>query len=40
MTPKTITPVAFEPEFIAGLSDIFEDKIVFNRMLGLDITSV
>ena len=40
MTPKTITPVVFEPEFIAGLSDIFEDKIVFNRMLGLKITSV
>ncbi len=28
----------FEPEFIAGLTAIFEDKIVFNRLLGLKIT--
>jgi uncharacterized protein (TIGR00369 family) len=32
--------VEFEPEFIAGLKDIFEDKIVFNRVLGLKITDV
>lgn len=30
----------FEPEFIAGLKDIFEEKIVFNKMLGLKITSL
>lgn len=30
----------FEPEFIAGLKDIFEEKIVFNRLLGLKITEV
>jgi uncharacterized protein (TIGR00369 family) len=30
----------FEPEFIAGLKDIFEDKIVFNRLLGLKITQL
>ena len=40
MTPKSTSPVVFEPEFLAGLTDIFEDKIVFNRMLGLKITSV
>jgi uncharacterized protein (TIGR00369 family) len=30
----------FEPEFIAGLKDIFENKIVFNRLLGLKITQI
>jgi len=33
-------PAEFEPEFIAGLKDIFEQKIVFNRVLGLAITSL
>jgi len=28
----------FEPDFVAGLKDIFEEKIVFNRVLGLKIT--
>ena len=27
----------FEPEFVHGLCDIFEQKIVFNRTLGLKI---
>ena len=31
---------AFEPEFIAGLKSIFEEKIVFNQVLGLKITSL
>jgi uncharacterized protein (TIGR00369 family) len=30
----------FEPDFIAGLKQIFEEKIVFNRVLGLRITSL
>ena len=30
-------PVAFEDEFVAGLRDIFEERIVFNRVLGLKI---
>ena len=41
--PHHITPPAdieFEDEFIAGLKKIFEEMIVFNRMLGLKITSV
>lgn len=41
--PHTITPpadVQFEDEFIAGVKKIFEEMIVFNRMLGLKITSV
>ncbi|MBG6070839.1 MULTISPECIES: thioesterase family protein [unclassified Polaromonas] len=30
----------FEEEFITGLKAIFEEKIVFNQMLGLKITSL
>lgn len=32
--------IVFEEEFIAGLKKIFEEMIVFNRVLGLKITSV
>ena len=32
--------VVFEAEFVNGLTAIFEDKIVFNRVLGLNITSL
>jgi uncharacterized protein (TIGR00369 family) len=32
--------VEFEPEFIAGLKDMFEEKIIFNKVLGLKITSL
>src|SRR6476660_6997453 len=32
--------VEFEPEFIAGLKEIFEEKIPFNKVLGLKITSL
>jgi uncharacterized protein (TIGR00369 family) len=32
--------VEFEAEFINGLKDIFEEKIVFNKLLGLKITSL
>ena len=31
---------AFEPEFVSGLKDIFEQRIVFNRLLGLRIGEV
>jgi len=37
---RKASPIVFEPEFIAGLKDIFEDKIVFNRVLGLKITDL
>ncbi|MDO8906109.1 thioesterase family protein [Hydrogenophaga sp.] len=38
---KTITPpTEFEAEFINGLKNIFEEKIVFNQVLGLKITSL
>ncbi len=33
-------PVEFEPEFIEGLKDIFERRVVFNHLLGLKIVSV
>ena len=38
--PNSTTPITFEPDFIAGLKDLFEEKIVFNKLLGLSITSV
>ena len=43
MTKTQPTPegtIEFEPEFVAGLKDLFEEKIVFNKLLGLKITSV
>ena len=41
MTVKTPPlPVEFEPEFIEGLKHIFEEKIVFNQVLGLTITQL
>ena len=32
--------LAFEPEFIAGLKLIYEEKIVFNKTIGLKITHI
>ena len=40
MSPNTTAPVEFEPAFIDGLKTIFEEKIVFNQVLGLKITSL
>jgi uncharacterized protein (TIGR00369 family) len=37
---STNTPVTFEPEFIAGLTHIFQEAIVFNTVLGLKIDSI
>jgi uncharacterized protein (TIGR00369 family) len=37
--PKTVA-LDFEPEFVRAITHIFEESIVFNRMLGLKITSV
>ncbi|CAN7228926.1 thioesterase family protein [Acidovorax sp. LjRoot194] len=39
-TPSAAEPRAFEPEFITGLKAIFEEKIVFNQVLGLKVTSL
>jgi uncharacterized protein (TIGR00369 family) len=40
MRTTTPIPVEFEPDFVAGLKTIFEEKIVFNQVLGLKITSL
>lgn len=40
MTAKSNLPVEFEPEFLQGLKTIFEEKIVFNQVLGLKITEL
>ena len=32
--------MVFEPEFVAALKDIFEQRIVFNQVLGLKIVSI
>jgi uncharacterized protein (TIGR00369 family) len=39
-TVSANTPVTFEPEFIAGLTHIFQEAIVFNTVLGLKIDSI
>jgi uncharacterized protein (TIGR00369 family) len=33
-------PVVFEPEFVSALAEIFEQRIVFNQVLGLKVVSV
>lgn len=40
MSKSSNLPTEFEPEFVTGLTSIFEEKIVFNQVLGLRITSV
>jgi uncharacterized protein (TIGR00369 family) len=37
---KVAIPHEFDTEFTEGLRQIFEERIVFNRVLGLKITSV
>ena len=39
-TTASAAPVVFEPEFIALLKDLFEEKIPFNKVLGLKILDV
>ena len=36
----SLPSVQFEDEFSQGLKDIFEEKIVFNKLLGLKVTSL
>ena len=36
----TPSQVNFEPEFIQGLREIYEDKILFNQWMGLKIESI
>lgn len=39
-TTTPAAPIEFEPEFITGLKNLFEEKIAFNRVLGLQITGI
>lgn len=40
MKKENPAAVEFEPEFVTGLTKIFEEMIVFNQVLGLKITSL
>lgn len=37
---KSAEPVQFEPQFVAALREVFEQRIAFNQVLGLKITDV
>jgi len=39
--PKTVIPPPdFDAEFVAGLTEIFEESIAFNKVMGLKITAL
>jgi uncharacterized protein (TIGR00369 family) len=38
--PAAQLPDEFEPEFVAGLKAMFEEKISFNNVIGLKVTSL
>jgi len=40
MQPGEIPAVQFEPEFVQGLARIFEEMIVFNKLLGLKVVDI
>lgn len=40
MTKNPPDGIAFEPEFVKGLREIFEERVVFNRVIGLKITQL
>jgi len=40
MTKNPPGAIAFEPEFVNGLREIFEERVVFNRVIGLKITQL
>ncbi len=40
MPSATSSRIAFEPEFVASLAEIFEQRIPFHQVLGLRIQSV
>ena len=37
MSKTSAIPASFEPEFIEGVKSIFEERIVFNQVLGLKV---
>jgi hypothetical protein len=40
MSQRPHTPVVLEPEYIEGFRQIYEEKIVFNKTLGLKLVKV
>jgi uncharacterized protein (TIGR00369 family) len=38
--PTAVPPLQFEEEFVTGLRTLFEEKIVFNRVLGLQVVTM
>ena len=40
MSQRSPAPVVFEPEYLEGFRQIFDEKIVFNQTLGLLLTHV
>ncbi len=40
LPPDTIPPVQFEAAFTDGLRQLWEEKIVFNQVLGLKVTEI
>ena len=40
MTPPTSAPAIFEAEYLELFREIYEEKIVFNRLLGLKMLSI
>jgi uncharacterized protein (TIGR00369 family) len=38
--PPVLAEIAFEDEFVTELTKLFEEKIVFNQLLGLKISAV
>lgn len=40
MSKPPVAFTAFEPEFVTQLKAIFEEKIVFNQVLGLKVTTL
>ena len=40
MPHRAHTPVVLEPEYTAGFRQIYEEKIVFNKTLGLKLVTV
>ena len=40
MPSRPHTSVALEPEYIEGFRQIYEEKIVFNKTLGLNLVKI
>lgn len=38
--PTPTPPQAFEPEFVEGLRHVFEERIPFNRVLGIQVVEL